>query len=71
MIFAIFVETAISYVGSIRKKNRESLSFSWFSLKNDNLGMKLKILKFLGILPKKRSRKIAELWIAKKSQFRN
>ena len=27
------------------------LSFVWFCLKNDNLGLKMKILKFLGIQP--------------------
>jgi len=29
-----------------------NLSFLWLSLENDNLGVKMKILKFLGIQPK-------------------
>ena len=34
-----------------KSKNSPYLSFLWFSLKNVNLGSKMKILKFLGIKP--------------------
>ena len=35
----------------VKSENSPYLSFLWFSLKNDHLGLKMKILKFLGIEP--------------------
>ena len=45
----VFLEIRIIFVKS---GNSPLLSFNYFSLKNDNLGLKLKILKFLWIQPK-------------------
>ena len=40
-----------SYLGWIRKIRKFILVIILFSLKNDNLGLQMKILKFLGIQP--------------------
>ena len=45
----------------VKSKNSSLLSFLWFSLKNDNLGLKMKILKFLGIQPNDWVHTVSEL----------
>ena len=50
MIFKNFDEN-IHYRNTHSQENSSMLSFLWFTLKKVNLGLKMKILKFLGIQP--------------------
>ena len=58
MMLAHFLRSA----NFLKSGNSSSLSFSWITLKNDNLCLKLKIWKFLGVKPNNRVACFAEIF---------